>query len=122
MIDVEADQAQGFVLVGEATPLSYNFDDIVRRVQAEQRKRKVKEPKLLLLRWKEEEKVVEEEEKEDEELDDVLDAVDNYDCSWDDLIDNDDDQGLTRLLIVNPSVQQKIEDFMKDEINLLSYI
>ncbi|MFS7963246.1 hypothetical protein Hanom_Chr08g00735811 [Helianthus anomalus] len=78
MVDVEVDQAQGFVL-----------------------------------------KVEEEEEKEDEDLDDVLDAVDNYDRSWDDLIDKDDDedQGSTGLLIVNPSIQQKIEDFMNDEIN-----
>ncbi|XP_021991484.1 glutamic acid-rich protein-like [Helianthus annuus] len=94
-IDVEADQAQGFVLVGEATSLSYSYDDIIRL------------------------KVEKEEEKEDEDLDNVLDAVDNYDRSWDDLIDKDDDedQGSTGLLIVNPSVQQKIDDFMNDEIN-----
>ncbi|MFS7918523.1 hypothetical protein Hanom_Chr03g00202181 [Helianthus anomalus] len=59
------------------------------------------------------------EEEVDEELKDVLDAVDNYDPSWDDFIDkeDDDDQGSTGLLIVNPSVQQKIDDFMNDEIN-----
>ncbi|MFS7928273.1 hypothetical protein Hanom_Chr04g00318871 [Helianthus anomalus] len=34
MVDAEIDQVQGFVLVGEATSLSYNFDDIVRLVQA----------------------------------------------------------------------------------------
>ncbi|KAJ0627207.1 hypothetical protein HanHA89_Chr01g0022731 [Helianthus annuus] len=120
MDDVEADQAQGFVLVGEASIPSYNFDEIVRRVQVEQRKKKAKEHKVLLLRWKEEEKVEEEEEKCHTDLDDVLDAIDNYDRSWDDLIDKDDDdkdQGSTGLLIVNPSVQRKIEDFMNDEIN-----
>ncbi|MFS7954368.1 hypothetical protein Hanom_Chr07g00629471 [Helianthus anomalus] len=119
MVDAEVDQAQGFVLIGEATLPSYSFDDIIRLVQVEQRKRKEKEPKVMLLQWKEEEKVVEEEEKEDEELEDVLDVIDNYDPSWDDLIDkdDDDDQGSTGLLIVNPSVQQKIDDFMNDEIN-----
>ncbi|XP_022019683.1 glutamic acid-rich protein-like [Helianthus annuus] len=118
MVDAEVDP-KGFVLVGDSTPLSYNFDDIIRLVKVEQRKRKVKEPKVLLLRWKEEEKVVEEEEEVDEELEDMLDAVDNYDPSWDDFIDkeDDDDQGSTGLLIVNPSVQQKIDDFLNDEIN-----
>ncbi|MFS7906047.1 hypothetical protein Hanom_Chr01g00054771 [Helianthus anomalus] len=100
MVDIEANQAQGFVLVGEANSLSYNLDEIFRRVQVEQRKKKAKEQKY-------------------EDLDDVLDAIDNYDRSWDDLIDkdDDDDQGAIGLLIVNPSVQQKIEDFMNDEIN-----
>ncbi|XP_035840382.1 glutamic acid-rich protein-like [Helianthus annuus] len=119
MVDVEADQAQGFVLVGEATIPSYNFEEIIRRVLVEQRRKKAKEHKVLLLRWKDEENIVEEEEKEDEDLDDVLDAIYNYYRLWDDLIDkdDDDDQGATGLLIVNPSVQQKIEDFMNDEIN-----
>ncbi|MFS7977761.1 hypothetical protein Hanom_Chr10g00907781 [Helianthus anomalus] len=36
MVDAEVDQAQSFVLVGEATPLSYSFDDIIRLVQIEQ--------------------------------------------------------------------------------------
>ncbi|KAF5768355.1 hypothetical protein HanXRQr2_Chr14g0635451 [Helianthus annuus] len=103
MVDAEVDP-QGFVLVGEATPLSYNFDNIIRLVQVEQRKRKAKEPEVLLLRWKEEEK--EEEKIEDKELEDVLDAVDSY-----------DDQGSTGLLIVNPFVQQQFDDFLNDEIN-----
>ncbi|MFS7976875.1 hypothetical protein Hanom_Chr10g00897461 [Helianthus anomalus] len=38
MVDVEADQGQGFILIGESTTPSYNFDDIVRRVRVEQRK------------------------------------------------------------------------------------
>ncbi|XP_022042008.1 eukaryotic translation initiation factor 5B-like [Helianthus annuus] len=120
MVDVEANQAQGFVLVGKSSTLSYNYDDIIRRVQVEQRKRKAKETEVLLLRWKEEEKVEEEEVKEDEDLDDVHDAIENYDPSWDDFIDkkdDDEDQGSSGLLIMNPSVQQRIEDFMNDEIN-----
>ncbi|MFS8019581.1 hypothetical protein Hanom_Chr15g01405441 [Helianthus anomalus] len=45
--------------------------------------------------------VLEKEEEVDDELEDVLDAVDNYDPSWDDLIDKDDDdedQGSTGLI------------------------
>ncbi|MFS7946499.1 hypothetical protein Hanom_Chr06g00536981 [Helianthus anomalus] len=115
MVDAEVDQAKGFVLVGDSTPLFYSFNDIIRLVRVEQRKRKVREPEVKLLCWKEEE----EEKIEDEELEDVLDAIDNYDPSWDDFIDkeDDDDQGSTRLLIVNPSVQQKMDDFLNDEIN-----
>ncbi|MFS7926829.1 hypothetical protein Hanom_Chr04g00301721 [Helianthus anomalus] len=70
MVDVEADHDQSFVL-GNSTPLSYKYEDIVRRVQVAQRKKKSKEHKVLLLRWKEEEKVVVEEEKEEEEDDEM---------------------------------------------------
>ncbi|MFS7986772.1 hypothetical protein Hanom_Chr11g01014201 [Helianthus anomalus] len=56
MLNVEADQAQGFVLVGEVTIPSDNFDEIIRRVLVEQKRKKAKEHKVLLLRWKEKEK------------------------------------------------------------------
>ncbi|MFS7966122.1 hypothetical protein Hanom_Chr09g00770171 [Helianthus anomalus] len=52
MVDAEVD-SKGFVLVGESSTLSYNFDDIFRRVQVAQRKKKSKEHNVLLLRWKE---------------------------------------------------------------------
>ncbi|MFS7935683.1 hypothetical protein Hanom_Chr05g00406461 [Helianthus anomalus] len=44
-----------------------------------------------------------------------MNEIDNYDPLNDK--DDDEDQGSSGLLIVNPSVQQKIEDFMNDEIN-----
>ncbi|MFS8024523.1 hypothetical protein Hanom_Chr16g01464251 [Helianthus anomalus] len=114
IVDVEDIQAQGFVLVGESFP-SLNFNDIIRRVLVEQRIRKVKEPEKLLLKWKEEEEVVEvvEEEEEEVTLDDDLFDIDNYPEGNND----DDDQGSSGLLIVNASMQQKIEDFLNDEIN-----
>ncbi|MFS8006741.1 hypothetical protein Hanom_Chr14g01252741 [Helianthus anomalus] len=117
--NMEVDQDQGFVLVGDSTSLTYSFDDIIRLVRVEQRKRKAREPKVKLLRWKEEEKEVEEEEKiDDEELKDIFDDINNYDHSWDDLNDDDDeDQGSTRNLIVMPLVQQSLDDFLNDEIN-----
>ncbi|MFS8002160.1 hypothetical protein Hanom_Chr13g01198831 [Helianthus anomalus] len=115
MVDAEVDP-KGFVLVGDSIPLSYNFDDIIRHVQVEQRKRKAKEPEVMLLRWKEEEKEVEEEEKiDDEELKDIFYDINNFDPAND--YDDDDDQGSTGLLIVNPSVQRKIDDCLNDEIN-----
>ncbi|KAM0061166.1 hypothetical protein Hdeb2414_s0004g00132761 [Helianthus debilis subsp. tardiflorus] len=98
MVDAEVDP-KGFVLV----------------VQIAQRKKKSKELKVLLIRWKEEEIVEEEEEKEDEEIDFWMNEIDNYNPLNDK--DDDEDQGSSGLLIVNPSVQQKIEDFMNDEIN-----
>ncbi|MFS8003473.1 hypothetical protein Hanom_Chr13g01214401 [Helianthus anomalus] len=69
----------------------------------------------MLLRWKEEEKVVEEEKEVDEKLERILEDVDNYDPSWDDYKD-DEEQGST-WLIVMPSIQQSLQDFMNDEIN-----
>ncbi|MFS7962432.1 hypothetical protein Hanom_Chr08g00726561 [Helianthus anomalus] len=56
----------------------------------------------------------EEEEKEDEGMDFWMYQIDNYDPVND---KDDDDQGSSGLLIVNPNVQQKIEDFLNDEIN-----
>ncbi|MFS8006519.1 hypothetical protein Hanom_Chr14g01250151 [Helianthus anomalus] len=110
MVDVEVVQAQGFVLVGESSP-SLNYNDMIRRMLVEQRRRKAKDPEKLL-KWKDEE-VIEEEEDEEEKIDDELfDYIDTYPEG-----NNDDDQGSSGLLIVNPSVQQKIEDFMNDEIN-----
>ncbi|MFS8018697.1 hypothetical protein Hanom_Chr15g01395061 [Helianthus anomalus] len=47
----------------------------------------------------------------------ILIDVDNYDPSWDDFKDDDDDQGSTGILIVKPNVQQLLDDFLNDEIN-----
>ncbi|KAJ0539938.1 hypothetical protein HanRHA438_Chr08g0366301 [Helianthus annuus] len=114
---MDVDPQQSFILVGEATSLSYSFDDIIRLVQVEQRKWKAKEPKVMLLRYKEEEeKEVEEEEKiDDEELKDIFYDIDNFDPAND--YDDDDDQGSTGMLIVLPSVQQSLDDFLNDELN-----
>ncbi|MFS8006803.1 hypothetical protein Hanom_Chr14g01253421 [Helianthus anomalus] len=94
MVDAAVNEQQSFILIGEATPLSYSFDDIIRLVQE-----------------KEEEKI------EDEELECIREDVDNYDPSWDNYEEDDDDQGSTGILIVNPSVQQKMDDFLNDELN-----
>ncbi|MFS7950634.1 hypothetical protein Hanom_Chr07g00585501 [Helianthus anomalus] len=52
------------------------------------------------------------EEEEEATLEDDLFEINNYPEG-----DDDDDQGTTGLLIVNPNVQQRIEDFLNDEIN-----
>ncbi|MFS7915098.1 hypothetical protein Hanom_Chr02g00161341 [Helianthus anomalus] len=108
MVDAE-EESKGFVLVGESSP-SFNLDDIVRRVHVIQKKKKAKE--VLLLKWKDEEVAEEEVDEEDKIDDDLYDYIDNYPEG-----DDDDDQGSSGLLIVNPNVQRKIEDFMNDEIN-----
>ncbi|KAJ0681625.1 hypothetical protein HanPI659440_Chr16g0638171 [Helianthus annuus] len=89
---MEVDQDPSFVLVGEAVFRPYNLKDVIRMV-------------------KEEEKIV------DEELERILEDVDNYDPSWDDFKDDEDDQGSTGMLIVTPSVQQSLDNFLNDEIN-----
>ncbi|MFS7917528.1 hypothetical protein Hanom_Chr03g00190121 [Helianthus anomalus] len=98
MVDATVNEQQSFVLVGEATSLSYSFNDIIRLVQVKKRKRKAKEPEVMLLRWKEEEE--EEEKIEDKELERILEDVDNYDPSWDDYKDDDEDQGSTGLMVM----------------------
>ncbi|MFS7952419.1 hypothetical protein Hanom_Chr07g00606691 [Helianthus anomalus] len=49
MVDAEMNEQQSFVLVGDSTPLSYYFEDIIRLVRVEQRKRKAKEPEMKYL-------------------------------------------------------------------------
>ncbi|KAJ0743574.1 hypothetical protein HanPI659440_Chr10g0377441 [Helianthus annuus] len=58
--------------------------------------------------------VEEEEEEEEATLDDDLFEIDNFPEGND---DDNDDQGTTGLLIVNPNVQQRIGYFLNDEIN-----
>ncbi|KAJ0441981.1 hypothetical protein HanPSC8_Chr16g0709081 [Helianthus annuus] len=113
--NVEVDQDQGFVLIGDSVPLSYSFDDIICLVKVEQRKRKAREPEIKLLCWKDEKEEEEEEKLDDQELKDIFDDIDNYDPENDN--DDDDDQGSTGMLIVMPSVQQSLDDFMNDELN-----
>ncbi|MFS7977062.1 hypothetical protein Hanom_Chr10g00899771 [Helianthus anomalus] len=91
MVDAEVNEQQSFVLVGDSTPLSYNFEDIIRLVRVEQRKRKVKEPEMKYLCWREETEEEREQRLKDEELKEALDAVDNYDPSWDNYEEDDDD-------------------------------
>ncbi|KAF5779352.1 putative transcription factor bZIP family [Helianthus annuus] len=57
----------------------------------------------------------EEKKKKDAELEQLFDDIDNYDPNDDN--DDDDDQGATRLLVVKPSVQQTLDDFLNDELN-----
>ncbi|MFS7996760.1 hypothetical protein Hanom_Chr12g01133621 [Helianthus anomalus] len=108
---MDVDQAQGFVLVGEAISRPYNLKDVIQMVKVEQMKGNVRAACVKLLCWKEEEKEV------DEELERILEDVDNYDPSWDDFKDDDKDLGSTGILIVTPSVQQSLDDFLNDEIN-----
>ncbi|KAM0061709.1 hypothetical protein Hdeb2414_s0004g00139321 [Helianthus debilis subsp. tardiflorus] len=108
---MEVDPQQGFFLMGESVSRPYNLNDVIRMVKVEQRKGKVRAANMKLLCYKEEE---EKEKLDDEELDRLFDDIDNYDPMND---DDEDDQGATGLLIVNPSVQQSFDDFLNDELN-----
>ncbi|MFS7929719.1 hypothetical protein Hanom_Chr04g00335831 [Helianthus anomalus] len=85
-------------------------------VKVDQRKRKARKPDTKLLCYKEE-KVEEEEEKlKDEELKRLFYEIDNYDPKNDN-DDDDDDQGATGLLVVKPSTQHTLDDFLNDQLN-----
>ncbi|MFS7946111.1 hypothetical protein Hanom_Chr06g00532211 [Helianthus anomalus] len=111
--NMDVDPGQSFVLVGESTSLPYSLNVVNRMVKVEQRKGKVRAADVKLLCYREET----EEEKEGrlkDELEKLFDDIDNYPEN-----DNadDDDQGATGLLIVKPSVQQSLYDFLNDELN-----
>ncbi|KAJ0570216.1 hypothetical protein HanHA300_Chr05g0175531 [Helianthus annuus] len=61
----------------------------------------------------------EEEKLKDEELEQLFDDIDNYDPNndKDDVYDDDDDQGATGLLIVKPTSQYTINDFLNNQLN-----
>ncbi|XP_021996216.1 DNA ligase 1-like [Helianthus annuus] len=85
--------------------------------EAKQKKKDVTPEEIKLSRRKIIEKRREEEEKEEEEdpeLKDWFDAIDSYDANDD---DDDDDQGATGLIIVKPSVQHTLDDFLNDQLN-----
>ncbi|XP_021996253.1 eukaryotic translation initiation factor 5B-like [Helianthus annuus] len=114
MVDAEVDPLQSFVLVGEALSRPYNLNDVIRMIKVEQRKGNVRAVDVNLLCYKEDKEVNEEEEEEkDEELERILEDIDNYPEGNDD----DEDQGATGLLMVKPSVQQSLDDFLNDENN-----
>ncbi|MFS7997616.1 hypothetical protein Hanom_Chr12g01143881 [Helianthus anomalus] len=111
--NMEVDQDPSFFLVGEAVSRPYNLKHIIRMVKVEEMEGNIRAVDIKLLCWKEEE----EEKIVDEELERILEDVDNYDPSWDDFKDDEDDQGSTGMLIVTPSVQQSLDDFLNDEIS-----
>ncbi|MFS8003377.1 hypothetical protein Hanom_Chr13g01213261 [Helianthus anomalus] len=113
---MEVDQDPSFVLIGDLVSRPYNLNDVIRMVKVEQRKGNVRPADVKLLCYKEEIEGGKEEEEEkidEKELDQLFDDIDNYPEGNDD----DEDQGATGLLIVTPSVQQSLDDFLNDEIN-----
>ncbi|MFS7946109.1 hypothetical protein Hanom_Chr06g00532191 [Helianthus anomalus] len=112
--NMDVDQDQSFLLVGESVSLPYSLNDVIRMLKVEQQKGKVRAADVKLLCYREETK----EEKEQrliDELEKLYDDIYNY--PENDNADDDDDQGATGLLIVKPSVQQSLDDFLNDELN-----
>ncbi|KAJ0789265.1 hypothetical protein HanPI659440_Chr05g0201461 [Helianthus annuus] len=76
-----------------------------------------KAKEVLLLKWKGEEEVVEDEEEDGDEEDKIDEELFDYINNYPEGDDDGNDQGTSGLLIVNPTVEQRIEDFLNDEIN-----
>ncbi|MFS7987660.1 hypothetical protein Hanom_Chr11g01025501 [Helianthus anomalus] len=94
------EEKPNFILIGKASSVPYNIKQIVRQI-----------------------KIIEDDsDKElfgDEEEDEDDNDVDNKSDKKDDEDDkkNDDDRGSSGLPVENPNVQQRIEEFLNDEIN-----
>ncbi|MFS7904716.1 hypothetical protein Hanom_Chr01g00039321 [Helianthus anomalus] len=147
MVDVEnvqeqdVEEGKDFMLVGESSEL-FDFNDVIRRVNVIQSKRKALE--MLLLEWKTKQfvlvgeassvpysakeiarqmKIKERRTKakiaRGETMMMMMMSIkkDDKPDDKDDKGDDDNDQGASRLLIENPNVQERIEEMMNDEIN-----
>ncbi|MFS7966350.1 hypothetical protein Hanom_Chr09g00772741 [Helianthus anomalus] len=104
MVKAEEPHEPEFLIVGEPSE-PVDVENIIRRVEVIQRKRKVRE--VLLLEWKTD-KFVLVGNKSDDKADDKSDK--------DDKDDDDSDQGASRLLIKDPAVQEKVDELMNNEI------
>ncbi|MFS7921065.1 hypothetical protein Hanom_Chr03g00232281 [Helianthus anomalus] len=102
--NMDVDQHQGFVLVGESVSRPYSLQDVIRMVKVEQRKGKVRAVDVKLLCYREETEEEKEQREKEEELEKILEQIDNYPKN-----DDDEDQGATGLLIVKPDDDQHRE-------------
>ncbi|MFS8023272.1 hypothetical protein Hanom_Chr16g01449561 [Helianthus anomalus] len=110
MVEAEEVQEPDFMIVGESSE-PVDIDNILRRVEVIQRKRKARE--VLLLEWKTQQFVLEEDEDNVDQTDDKLGDSNDKDDKGDD----DNDQGASGFLVKDPIVQERIEVLLNDEIN-----
>ncbi|KAJ0657472.1 putative Pterin-binding domain-containing protein [Helianthus annuus] len=103
-----------FVLVGDAYPVPYNGKEVAKLTKFYELKKKGKIARGEVVEDSDSDLFDgdAEEEEEDDEDDGAGDKSDK-----DDKPDDDDDQGTSGLLINNPSVQEKVNDLMNDEVN-----
>ncbi|KAJ0915505.1 hypothetical protein HanPSC8_Chr06g0250571 [Helianthus annuus] len=115
------EETPNFVLIGKPSTVHYSLQEIVCRVKIDERRKEAKRARgeivdsdsdLEIIRDEDEEEEEEEEEKDKSNKEDKKDDKDDIDDKK-----NDDDHGSSGLLVENPNVQQRIEDFLNDEIN-----
>ncbi|KAJ0646528.1 hypothetical protein HanOQP8_Chr16g0636211 [Helianthus annuus] len=104
-----------FVLIGDAYPVPYNGKEVAKLTKFYDLKKKGKIARGEVVEDSDSNLLFgdDEEEEEDDDKDDG--AGDKSDK--DDKPDDDDDQGTSGLLINDPSVQEKVNDLMNDEVN-----
>ncbi|MFS7915703.1 putative transcription factor bZIP family [Helianthus anomalus] len=104
-----------FVMVGEAYPVPYNGKEVAKLTRFYELKRKGKIARGEIVDDDTDSDLFgdREEEEEDDDQDDKADDKDDKD----DKPDDDDDQGTSGLLINNPSVQDKVNELMTNEVN-----
>ncbi|MFS7986728.1 hypothetical protein Hanom_Chr11g01013701 [Helianthus anomalus] len=108
------EETSNFILIGKASSVPYNIKEIVRQIKVKERRRKAKIARGEIVESDSDKELFGDEEDDEDHNDD-----DNKSDKKDDEDDkkNDDDQGSSGLLVENPNVQQRIEEFLNDEIN-----
>ncbi|MFS7936746.1 hypothetical protein Hanom_Chr05g00419391 [Helianthus anomalus] len=101
-----------FVLIGKPSSVPYSLKEVVSRIKIEERRREARKARGEIVSDSDIEVLDDEDEDEEEDENDKSDKKDDKDGK-----DDNDDQGASGLLIMNPNVEQRIEDFLNDEIN-----
>ncbi|KAJ0752456.1 hypothetical protein HanPI659440_Chr09g0324601 [Helianthus annuus] len=109
------EETQNFILIGKASSVPYSIKEIVRKIKIKERRRKAKIARGEIVDDDSDIELFGDEEEDDDGNDDD-DKSDKKDDK-DDKKNDDDDQGASGLLIENLNVQQRIEEFLNDEIN-----
>ncbi|KAJ0694019.1 hypothetical protein HanPI659440_Chr15g0603981 [Helianthus annuus] len=109
------EESQKFILIGKPSSVPYSIKEIVRQIKVKERRRKAKIARGEIVDDDSDKELFgdEEEDEDDNDNDDKSDKKDDKD----DKKNDDDDQGSSGLLIMNPNDQQRIEEFLNDEIN-----
>ncbi|XP_021996664.1 trigger factor-like [Helianthus annuus] len=118
MVEAEEVQEPEFMILGEPSE-PMDVDNILRRVEVIQRKRKFHDLKRKgkIARGEIIDDDSGDEEEEDEDKDDG--KADNKPDDKDDKGNDDNDQGGSGLLIREPVTQERIDELLNDEINEL---
>ncbi|MFS7953983.1 hypothetical protein Hanom_Chr07g00625011 [Helianthus anomalus] len=103
------EETHNFFLIGKPSSVPYSLKEIVRRAKIDERRREARKARGEIVESDSDIEILGD---EDEDENDKSDKKNDKDDKRD-----DDDQGTTGLLIVNPNVEQRIEDFLNDEIN-----